>query len=44
MSEPNYSHFRYYENKYPEIDEFVMYVFSPARRVAANNMVLTYRR
>ncbi|KAH6688033.1 eukaryotic translation initiation factor 2 subunit alpha [Plectosphaerella plurivora] len=24
MSEPNYSHFRYYENKYPEIDEFVM--------------------
>ncbi|KAG7151648.1 Eukaryotic translation initiation factor 2 subunit alpha like protein [Verticillium longisporum] len=24
MSEPNYSHFRYFENKYPEIDEFVM--------------------
>lgn len=27
----NFSHFRYYENKYPEIDEFVMYVNPPAR-------------
>lgn len=35
MAEPNYSHFRYFENKYPEIDEFVMVNVKQVSRPAA---------
>lgn len=42
MSEPNYSHFRYYENKYPEIDEFVMVNVKQIAEMGAYVKLLEY--
>ncbi|KAL2755251.1 hypothetical protein ACRALDRAFT_1064938 [Sodiomyces alcalophilus JCM 7366] len=42
MSEPNYSHYRYYENKYPEIDEFVMVNVKQIAEMGAYVKLLEY--
>ncbi|KAG7132229.1 Eukaryotic translation initiation factor 2 subunit alpha like protein [Verticillium longisporum] len=42
MSEPNYSHFRYFENKYPEIDEFVMVNVKQIAEMGAYVKLLEY--
>ncbi|GKT85330.1 eukaryotic translation initiation factor 2 alpha subunit [Colletotrichum tofieldiae] len=42
MAEPNYSHFRYFENKYPEIDEFVMVNVKQIAEMGAYVKLLEY--